>query len=74
MNAVFNSTRAELFALAKHGKALSHIEIEHAEFERVVGPIESATGIRHKRDCLEFMVNGVLVKCPSPSRNNPTPQ
>lgn len=74
MTPIFTSPRAELFALSKHGKALSHIEIGRTEFESVVGPIESATGIRHKRDSLEFMVNGVLVKCPTPSRNNATPQ
>ena len=63
MQAVFNSARSEVFALAKHGDALSHIEVSRNEFEALIAPIEQQTGIRHKREALEFLADGVLVRC-----------
>lgn len=62
VQAVFKSVRSEVFALAKHGDALSHIEVSRNEFEALIASIEQLTGVRHKRDALEFLADGVLVR------------
>lgn len=73
MKPIFKSTRAKLFAMAKHGSLISHIEVCRAEFEEVIGAMERETGMRLAANALEFMANGVIVKCVDPLSNTPSP-
>lgn len=63
MRPVFSSVRSEIFALAKAGADLSHIEVSREEFEAVISRIEKETGTRHAGRPLEFLASGVLVRC-----------